>query len=350
MDELFVLTIALILTLLLRWGFKTLPEEKWQVLATVPRSKDPINVWNGTNFTYYGLFNALACVMAVITVFFLLGASRVPVGITFMLTACLLCICIPSSRLMARIVEKKKYTASIGGASFVGVVSLPVVVWLCSRLLADRLNIELHTTAVLAAIFTAYAIGEGIGRLACISFGCCYGKPLTQVPSVVGRLFAKHGFIFRGNTKKIAYSHDLEGVRVVPIQAVTAILYCAAGVIGIYLFLKGFYRTAFLETLLITQLWRFVSEFFRADYRGEGKFSAYQIMGIMAVLYAIAVIFLSPHTASLIKPEVSSGLSSLWNPALILFIQALGIGVFLYTGRSSVTGATLQFYVHHDRI
>ncbi|MFH1477455.1 MAG: hypothetical protein ABIH24_08210 [Verrucomicrobiota bacterium] len=30
---------------------------------------------------------------------------------------------------------------------------------------------------LLGAVAPAYALGKGIGRLACISFGYCYGRP-----------------------------------------------------------------------------------------------------------------------------------------------------------------------------
>ena len=42
---------------------------------------------------------------------------------------------------------------------------------------------------VLAALAIGYILGEGLGRLACLSFGCCYGKPLDQCGKVVSILF-----------------------------------------------------------------------------------------------------------------------------------------------------------------
>jgi hypothetical protein len=35
---------------------------------------------------------------------------------------------------------------------------------------------------------------------------------------------------------------------------------------------------------------------------------------------------------------------------MILALQGLWLAIFLYTGRSSVTGAQLTFHVHADRI
>jgi prolipoprotein diacylglyceryltransferase len=94
---------------------------------------------------------------------------------------------------------------------------------------------DLPLMPVMAALATAYALGEGVGRLACISFGCCYGKPMDQVHPLLRRLFARHAFVFTGPTKKIAYADGLDGREIFPIQAVTATLYCAAALAGAYL-------------------------------------------------------------------------------------------------------------------
>jgi len=104
-----------------------------------------------------------------------------------------------------------------------------------------------------------------------------------------------------------------------------------------------------LFATVTTQGWRSFSETLRADYRGEGKISAYQIMGMIGVLYALAVAYvLAGDSAGPL--DLSAGMKSLWSPALILFLQGIWITIFLYTGRSTVTGATLSFHVNHDRI
>jgi len=41
LNESFILILALILILLLRWGFKTLPGEGWQSLGCIPAIKEP---------------------------------------------------------------------------------------------------------------------------------------------------------------------------------------------------------------------------------------------------------------------------------------------------------------------
>jgi hypothetical protein len=44
------------------------------------------------------------------------------------------------------------------------------------------------------------------------------------------------------------------------------------------------------------------------------------------------------------------GLCSIWHPGVILSLQALGLLVFAFMGRSRVTGSTLAFHVHEEHI
>jgi hypothetical protein len=256
---------------------------------------------------------------------------------------------VPASKIIAKVVEKKPQTRTIGGASFLGIIIAPWVVWLIDTTLGSWLGFHTPVVIVLAALFISYAFGEGIGRLACISFGCCYGKPLSQSHPLLQKIFQKQHFVFSGATKKIAYTHGLDGEKVIPIQGVTAVIYCGAGLVGTYLFLQGFYLAAFMVTLVTTQLWRPISELFRADYRGEAKISAYQVMGVVSIIYSLVVTFLFPLPATQTL-NVITGLRSLWDPAIIIFLQSVWVMVFLFTGRSRVTGARMLFHVVKDRI
>lgn len=348
-DELFVLGLTLIFSQILSWGFRTLPSERWQILAAIPRIKHPGGNWEGENVTFYGVFNANAYVLAVMIFITLMGSVAVPAAAIPAITGTLLGVCIPASRVVARIVEKKRYTFTVGGASFIGILIAPWLVTAVNLALKPWMGAPVAIMTFMAALSTAYAFGEGIGRLACISFGCCYGRPLAACHPLIQRLFLKRSFVFSGKTKKIAYADGWDGERIVPIQAITAVIYCGSGIVGVYLFLKGFYTAAFFETLLITQLWRAVSEVFRADYRGGHKISAYQIMAMAAVGYAALVAVFQP-VAKIPAPDVLLGLGYLWHPAAILSLQALWVAVFLYTGRSRVTGSALSFHVIQDRI
>jgi hypothetical protein len=343
-DELFIAGFALIITFVLAWGFKALPAEKWQFMAAVPTRKLGGGLWSGINLTYYGFFSATAYLIAVATLCVLLGAIGIsPAGILGM-TFMILLPCVPASRWVARWVEKKKYTFSVQGASFVGIMIAPWMINAVNYWMAGYLAYRLDVLVVLSAVAISYAIGEGLGRLACISFGCCYGKPIHSLSPILKRIFNHLYFVFRGSTKKIAYSEGLDGLRILPVQAITAVVLCVTGVAGSYFFLKGYYAMGFLGVVAVTQIWRFASEFVRADHRGGLKISAYQIMGLMTIFYCFGVAVLFPVTSTP-SHNILAGLRSLWDPAMILFLQAVWVVIFIYTGRSRVTAAYLSFRV-----
>jgi hypothetical protein len=344
----FIAALTLLLVPVYVWGFKTLPQERWQIICTVPIKKLNSDEWRGLNLTYYGLFIATASAVAVALVIVLIGAAGINFWILTAITSILLLICVPSARLIARWVEKKPHTFSVGAASFVGIVSGPWLVWGIKAIVIKVTAISFDPMAVIAAAMVGYTLGEGMGRLACISFGCCYGKPIEQMPQVIQRYFAWASFTFTGSTKKVVYTHHLEGRKIFAIQAITAVIYTSTALISTLLFLYSHYRWTFFLCLTVTQLWRFCSEFFRSDYRGGQKISVYQIMSLFTIPYALLILPLLPAAQSI--PHVMIGLHLLWNPAAILFLQSLWIAMFLFVGRSQVTGAALSFHVHQHRI
>lgn len=99
--------------------------------------------------------------------------------------------------------------------------------------------------------------------------------------------------------------------------------------------------------MLVTQAWRPVSECLRADYRGEGRLSTYQIMSLCAIPYILLMAWLC---APVTRPvaDLMVGLKALWEPFLIVALHILWCSVFLYFGRSTVTASTLLFHVNHD--
>ncbi len=348
-QSLFIVLLALPLSGYLFWGITVLPRERWQIFAAVPVRKMIDGRWNGINLTWYGILTANAYGVAAALLLVLLGTVRVPIVGTAAMAAILLVLCVPASHLVARVVEKKAHTFTVGGAVFVGVIAAPWIVLLVNRAFGQATGFTIPFSAALAALAIAYAFGEGLGRLACISFGCCYGRPLVGSPSWVWRLFAGRCFTFFGKTRKIAYAGGLEGEKVLPVQALTAVIYVGCGLAAIVLYLNSRFAAAFIMTMAVTQSWRFISEFLRADYRGTGKVSAYQVMGIAAIIYGGGAILLAP-AAAVAAPDICAGLIPFWNPAPLIFLQFLWIAIFLYIGRSSVTGATLSFHIHSDRI
>ncbi len=348
-NEIFLIALTAIFMMLLRWGFKTLPGENWQIIASVPVSRDVSGRWRGINLTYYGLLSANAYIAAISILLILMGTLKVPLIGVFTTIVTILLICVPASRFIARIVEKKSHTFTIGGASFLGILIAPWVLSFINTTVGAKMGYSIPPIPALAAFIISYAFGEGMGRLACISFGCCYGKPLSRSHNLIQRLFHNYCFMFSGKTKKIAYESGLDGVKVIPIQAITAVLYITTGIFGTFLFLESYYSTAFIMTMVVTQAWRSFSEVLRADYRGGGRISIYQIMAIIAIGYSLGIIPFLPSTPA-IEAGITVGLLSLWSPAVIFFSLGLWFAIFLYTGRSTVTGSTVTFHVHKDRI
>lgn len=340
-DLLFLTGLGFILAHFLGWGFKHLPGERWQMLAVFPVRKGGDDHWLGANLTYYGFFVATSQLIAMTLLLILLGAMGLSIPGTMLAILLVLACCIPAARLMAMIVEKKRHTFTIGGASFIGILLAPWSIQLSNSILGAD-NAELPLIPVLAAMAIAYTMGEGLGRLGCISYGCCYGKPLKNCNKLLQWLFARINFIFYGATKKVAYEAQLAGEKLIPIQAITCVLYTFGALVGSYLFLVGLFTPALLFTIALTQLWRILSETMRADFRGFGNISAYQKMGILSVLYILGVIYFV-HAAPYSDPEILDGIGVLWNPSVIIGLQLLWL-VFFYTfGRSTVTTSTISF-------
>ena len=334
-------TLGLIYTL----SFKYLTRERWQMFAAVPLKKIEGTKWKGVNITYYGILTATGFVLG-LSIFIIMAGSD-PEGPAGMLVALLLLLMlfVPSAKIMAIIVEGKKHTLTVGGASFVMIIASPVV--------AAGVNIftgfNVNTAAFLAVLMTAYAFGESFGRLACISFGCCYGRPVESMSPAFRKIFSRMNFVFYGETRKISYHDHLDEVEVVPVQAITATLYGITGIICLVLFYWGYLTWAFFVALIVTQIWRFLSEFFRADYRGNGRISAYQIMSLLTVPYFILYFYVA-CLGNPILPDINNGLLLIWNPAVIIFLQIMWAGAILYTGRSSVTESEIKFSVVKENI
>jgi hypothetical protein len=279
----------------------------------------------------------------------LTGSLSTPIIASLSLLTLILATCLPAAKMIALLIEKKQNTFTVGGASFIGIIAAPWIISLTNVTAGKWLGFNIIPINSLAAMSIVYTLGEGIGRLACISFGCCYGKPLAECSLLINKIFQRHNFIFRGKTKKIAYAHEFDGQRVIPIQALTAVIYSLTGLAGCYLFLKDFMMAAFVLTLIVTQLWRAFSEFLRADYRGKGKISNYQIMASIACLYGLLIAYIFNRTPTG-TPDLALGLATIWNPAVLIFLLALWIATFFYMGKSKVTNSLIEIHVLRGEI
>lgn len=345
----FVVLMAASLAALFTWAFRTLPGERWQFLASAPVAKHASGGWTGVNLTYYGFFSALAYVSAVGLFVVLTGSIGVPLEASIATVAAVLALCVPASNLLVRIVEKKRYGFTVGGASFVGLLSAPVALWAVDRWLGPVMGFELPPAPGLAAMATCYVLGEGVGRLACISFGCCYGKPVKETRGWVRALGKRFAFRFEGAARKIAFASGLERQAVVPVQAMTATLYGAVAVASTWLFLEGRFLVVLPLAITTSQLWRVYSETLRADWRGGGEVSAYQWMALIASGVAMVSPWIVPGVSE-VRPEPVQGLRALWTPGALIFLQVVWGALFLYTGRSTQTEVQMAFSVRVDRI
>ncbi|MDD2463340.1 MAG: prolipoprotein diacylglyceryl transferase [Desulfobulbus sp.] len=345
----FLVCSGLLFSLMIILGWRYLPGERFQILASVPVARDDRGLWRGINFTWYGLLLATAAVIAIMYVLLLCLAAGMARGPLLSLLAAIILLCVPSSRWVARLVEKKQYTFTIGGAFFCGLVATPLIILLINGVCLLLNYPTLPIQVVLAALSIGYILGEGLGRLACLSFGCCYGKRLDQCGTLLSYLLKKVAVVFTGPTKKAVYEGGLAGIKLVPIQGITSLLYTLTGLVGCFLFFQGSYRSAFLLCLLLSQIWRVVSEMFRADFRGFSSVSAYQKMGLASILYGILLCLVIPVPV-LRLPDIGQGLNLLFNPLLLLGLNGLWFALFLHFGRSRVTSATLSFEVRHNCI
>lgn len=349
-NGLICLMLVLVVTPLLLKAYTVLPRERFQIIGAIPLGEKfkGSGVWRGANFTYYGLILASSTVVAVVVFFVLLSSLGLDMTLVLGIIGFVVVLSLIGAKLIARLVEKKENTLTVAGGATVGLYAMGGIILLNNWLYHEVVPI-IPLFPVMAALAVSYLLGEGFGRLGCISFGCCYGKPIADLGPVSRRLFEPFGVEFHGRTKKIIYASGLSGVKVLPIQAITSFVYVQCGILGIYLFLEGSFAAAFGVCALFGLVWRIGSEQFRADYRGDGRISAYQLMGGVNIGSCILLLLLAPvHGYG--QVQLLLGLQALWNPGVILFLQVLWLLFFLYTGLSQVLGATLTFHVRRHHI
>lgn len=346
--DLFLLGCTLVFGVSFRFLFHHLPQERWQFVASLPLKKNSDGSWQGLNLTFYGLFTGIAGGLGVAAFILLTASAGVALGTALLLTLGVLTICLPAAKIIATVVEKNRHGFTVGGASFVGIIIAPLFLWLADLASQRWWDTALPILPMLAAMSIAYVLGEGIGRLACISFGCCYGKALNRSPRWAQRLFCTLNHVFIGKTKKIAFAGEMEAVKVIPIQAVTCVIYTALALLCSALFFHRQFALAFALSLVGSQLWRVYSETLRADYRAGSKlFSVYQLMALLAALYGVAISLALPAHAGL-APDLAAGLGALWSPGVILSLQVITLVMFFFSGTSTITTGELRFGLAAD--
>ncbi len=94
LNVMFVAGVALGLFALIDWGVRTLPAERWQMLAAVPIAKTADGSWRGLNLTYYGFFSASGSVFGIVVMLLLLASVQASplVGVVLMLMVLVICV------------------------------------------------------------------------------------------------------------------------------------------------------------------------------------------------------------------------------------------------------------------
>src|SRR5271165_3803902 len=146
MNLVFVAALALGLFVLLSWGVRTLPAERWQMLAAVPVAKATDGSWRGVNLTFYGFFSATGSAFGLTMMLLLVTSIGIPANIAILLLIVLVAACVPASRVIAGIVERKRNTFTVAGAAFVASLTLP---WLALALQPFAARVLHHEIAVL---------------------------------------------------------------------------------------------------------------------------------------------------------------------------------------------------------
>jgi prolipoprotein diacylglyceryltransferase len=349
-NYLFIASLGIFCCISIWWGIRTLPRENRQFFASIPVRKMDDGAWEAINITWYGLLVAAANAFAALVFFIMLGAVGVPFAASVFVLLAILLICVPASSLVARIVEKKPATLTVGGAVFVGSILAPFLIVLINLFSRRLLGFVLPLPQTLAACATAFLFGEGLGRLACISYGCCYGKPIEAYSGILRRVFEKTALVFHGRTKKIAYASGLEGRKIVPIQPITMIACVMAGISALMLYAGGRSLAAYLVASVFASFWRVFSEMFRADFRGTGKISAYQFMSGISAVYAAGVAFYLLNWETSIQCGLLRGALSLWSPGPLIVLVAIWLIMAMFAGISTTTCSRVEFSLREDRI
>ncbi len=335
------------------WSFRNLPLERWQFAAILPNpnasGQHADHDWIGTNITFYGVISAAAYAMATAMFIFLCGSVGQPFWATLTFIVALLAACIPASRLIARWVEGGDVNFTLGGAVFTGALLLPVAVFLARWVSQLSGTASFNAHALLASAGLAYVLGEAIGRLGCLSFGCCYGRPITAVGAMQRALYGAAATTYRGPLKKISYASNLENTPVVPVQSIASIVLFTLFLIGLWLYWQQQFTACALLSIWGSQIWRLYSETLRANYRGGGKFSAYQWMAVATCIIATISVGTLANDAA-VQPRFATGWANLGQLEVFIALQALALGIVWFMGRSQVTGALVNLRLFRERL
>jgi hypothetical protein len=346
--ELGLFACCLLAAWIFRWAFRHLPGECWQIAVAIPARVRAIGdsdaTWPAVNITFYGVISAVAYMLAVLAFVFLAGAANQPIAAVAIFSMLLLLVGMPASKWVALWVEGVP-GHTIGGALFAVVVAVLPALWLTNVVCSAVGLPRAEPGILLAAAAIAYVLGEAIGRLACLSFGCCYGRTIDSATPLQRALYSSTATTYRGRFKKIAYASGLEGRPVIAVQSVACTALFVVFVVSVWFFWKGYTALSLIIALGLAQLWRAYSETLRADYRGRDGFTLYQGMALVGV--ALTLLYSWIHKVPVpVIPTFARGLDVVVRIEVILCTQALAIVILVLMGRSYVTSSRLEYKLH----
>lgn len=156
------------------------------------------------------------------------------------------------------------------------------------------------------AVSVALPIGIAVGRIGCLSVGCCHGSPCSsawysvEYPKAVdvrGQIVGTEAFVRHLQEGRITESAGRSApVHAVPIYESGA---CVAIASVMYLLWRRRIATGHLLPLflILYSAWRFVAEYFRVEPRiGESPFTIYQAISAVVCLGAMGAIAIVEHS------------------------------------------------------
>lgn len=319
--------------LIIIWGLKNLSRDEFQFFCAIPYKKIEENTYEGTNITFYGIISALSCSASVFLFLVLIKFIDFPLKLAYFILITIFLTGLYASRTLAYIIEKRKDTLTIGGATFVsGIISVPLIYFFIKSF---NIN-ETYFLPVLTALTTSYTFGEGLGRLACISFGCCYGKPAERYPKLPKILKIK----FFSETKKAVYDSNYKNLELINIQGIVVCLFTILAILSVILIMLEKFKIALLISFTMPAIVRFFSEFFRDDNRGINyKLSTYQFFSLILVIYSLIFLYIFKplETKIYIKSTI------FFSNTELIILTALFFTTLIHSGVSKVTASKISF-------
>ena len=330
------------------WGIKTLPAERWQMIAAVPMAKNGNGEWQGLNLTFYGFFSATASTFGVALMIVLLSSIGTSLLTAAAVIATMMAICVPASKVLARVIEGKRNTFTIAGAAFVASLILPPGMVLVQR---GLWRVVQHQDLRVA--------GAGGGRN-CVR--AVRGDRQDGVPELrlllwqaAERSESAAGADVFTLSAGVPWQHQESGVRLRTggrttdsgaddyLAGVYAVWTGGLGILSSWTLAAGGTCASVGDMELEGAIGMFARRLSR-------KFADFRVSGMALIAMGYLTLTLSIIPGDGLTPNLMAGLVQVTSASVIVPLQLLWMGLFLYYGRSRVTGSVVSFHVVAERV